>query len=553
MFKIDRKYWALLTVLTVMIVLMSRQIGNPHISFPDADRLMMDGVFILDFLRDLPLTRIYDYTVNYYAQYPGLSIGYRPPFFPFVEALFNGVFGVNTWSSRLAVLAFALVGASAWFALVRRIFDTTTAFWATLLFATTPFVVRWGWYTMSEIPVLAMVILCGYVFYRYTETHRPGWLYATALVYGMAAWTKQTAVFIAIWFLLYLLLKGRLAAQLKRRETWIASAIVVLIIAPLAAITLWLGRMNLAQSVGNMGVLEETSRASWSNLAIHLDTLYRYHLRLPVLLLSIGGMLWAALRRDTRVLYFALLIISTYGFFTYLAGKNPRYPIFWIPGFCFFAVLPVHYLSQHLGRVEQPRYRIALSIFLLSVVGYQIYLNYNRYAPQYATGYDQAARFVLEHSQSPTVFFDGYNNGYFTYFMRALDPERSMYVLRGDKLLTSTSIGGYRWLEIHAESQADIQAILDNYGIEYVVVESEDLLKMDIHLLLRDYLKSGPFRLAARLPIETNREVLAISRLEIYQYLDYRPATAEYLELRLPVVGQTIRVPFRQQIQALDQ
>jgi len=109
MFKIDRKYWALLTVLTVMIVLMSRQIGNPHISFPDADRLMMDGVFILDFLRDLPLTRIYDYTVNYYAQYPGLSIGYRPPFFPFVEALFNGLFGVNTWSSRLAVLAFALV------------------------------------------------------------------------------------------------------------------------------------------------------------------------------------------------------------------------------------------------------------------------------------------------------------------------------------------------------------------------------------------------------------------------------------------------------------
>jgi hypothetical protein len=68
------------------------------------------GCSFWTFLRELPLTRVYDFTVNYYAQYPALSIGYRPPFFPLVEGLANGVFGVTMWSSRLAVLAFALGG-----------------------------------------------------------------------------------------------------------------------------------------------------------------------------------------------------------------------------------------------------------------------------------------------------------------------------------------------------------------------------------------------------------------------------------------------------------
>jgi len=551
-FGTDRAVWALPIALAVMAVLMLRQIGNPDLGYPDADRLMLDGVFILDFLRDLPLTRIYDYAINYYAQYPGLSIGYRPPFFPLVEALFNAVLGVNTWSSRLAVLAFALVGASAWFALVRRVFDTGTAFWATLLLGTTPFVVRWGWYTMGEIPVLSMAMLCGYVFYRYTETRHPAWLYTTALVYGTAAWTKQTAVFIAIWFLLYLLFRGQLPAQLRRRETWIASALVVLIIAPLAAITLWLGEMNIAQSVGNTGVLKHTGRSSWTNLSLHLNTLYHAHLSLPVLLLSVGGMLWAALRRDGRTLYFALLIVGTYGFFTYLAGKNPRYPIFWIPAFCLFAVLFMQYLGQHLERLALIRHGSRpIAVLLLLLVGYQIHLNY-RYSPAYASGYDTAARHVLAHSQSPTVFFDGYNNGYFTYFMRALDPVRSMYVLRGDKLLTSTAIGGHRWLEVHAQTRDDIQRMFDDYGVEFVVVESKDWSGMEIHQQLRDYLRSGPFRLDARIPIETNRQPLRDRSLEIYRYQNYQPVTAEYLKLRLPVVGKTIQVPFRQRVEALS-
>ena len=48
-----------------------------------------DGVFILDFLRALPVDGAYEFAARYYAQYPAISVGYRPPGFPLVGSRFN--------------------------------------------------------------------------------------------------------------------------------------------------------------------------------------------------------------------------------------------------------------------------------------------------------------------------------------------------------------------------------------------------------------------------------------------------------------------------------
>jgi len=528
----------LVLVLLVMAVLLLRQLGNDSLGYPDADRILMDGVFILDFLKDLPLTRVYDYTINYFAQYPALSIGYRPPFFPFVEALFNGVFGINTWSSRLAILAFMVAGVTAWYKLVARIYDNGIAFWAALLLVTTPFIAKWGWYTMGELPVLSMAMLTGYIFFRYTETERPAYLYAAAFLFSLTVWTKQTAIFLGLWFVLYLLLEKKLVRCLKRRETWIAIALIFVMLAPLAAITLWLGKQNIAQSMGSGGAADPIARLSWANLKIHISSLVKVHLTLPVLGLSLVGLGSAVWKRDRKALYFALLVVSTYVFFTYLLGKNSRYPIFWIPAFSLFAALPLSYLK------DQKMLRISGMAVLAVTAAYQVTQVYAR-TPHYASGYDQAARYVLKHSQTPTVFVDAYNNGYFTYFMRALDPARSVYVLRADKLLSSSSISAKHWLEVHAHSQEDIRKIFDGYGIVYIVVESKDRSGVEIHRELRNYLKTGPFQLVKEIPVLSNRPPLVGQKLLIYRYLEPKTITADYLELRLPVVGQTIRVPMR--------
>lgn len=529
---------AIFILLAFMTILSLRQIGNSSLGYPDADRILMDGVFILDFLRDFPITRVYDYTINYFGQYPALSIGYRPPFFPFIEALFNGIFGINMWSSRLALLSFYMIGIIAWFKLISRIYDWQTAFAATLLLITTPFIARWAWYTMAELPVLSMGLWSGYLFYRYTETNKPGYLYWAALIFSLACWTKQTAVFLVLWFGIYSLIQGNLLNYLKRREVWISAAMILILLIPLGAITLWLGKQNLAQSVGESEGHYHLARWSWDNLTLHLIKLKKYHLTLPLLILSIAGAVFALIKKDRKILYPLSLLIGTYLFFTYLVGKNERYPIFWIPVFCLFATLPLYYLKD-----KVIGYRL-MSIAILGLAAFQTYTVY-KIQPGYATGYDAAAQFVLDNQQVPTVFIDAYNNGYLTYFMRALDADKSTYVLRADKLLTSSSISSKQWLEVHVQTTDGIKRLLDDYGVDLIIVESRDLSGIEIHQKFRDYLKNGPFQLLKSIEIESSRPLLQNQQLLIYRYLDRKQPTENYIKLRLPVVGKTINVPIK--------
>ena len=524
-------------VCIVLAILLLRDIGNSSIGYPDADRFLMDGVFSLDFLREMPLTRIYDFTVRYYAQYPALSLGYHPPFFPLVEALFNGVLGINPWSSRLAVLAFALVGVVAWYRLTARIFDHVIAFWSSLLLATTPFVVQWGWYTMSDIPLLSMVLVTGYFFYRYTETDRPAYVYVTAILFGLAVWTKQTAGFMVLWFIPYAIFRGKALVYLKRKECLLSMGIAVLMVAPLAVITIWLGKVNLAQSVGAVDS-NMPSRLSWDNLSLYPKMLATAQLTFPVLMFSAFGLVLAAWKRDARMLYFAMLIAATYFMFTFLLAKEGRYTLSWIPVFCLAATLPMFY-----WRSKKPLY-IAYGMLLGALTLYQVGAVYAK-TPHYATGYEDAARYVLRQSESPTVFFDGFNNGYFTYFMRQLDPKREMYVLRGDKLLSSSAVAARSLLKVHAQTPQDIRDIFNKYGVVFVVVERDSHFGISIHQILRDYLKTASFRLVKTIPVESNRSVLKGQELLVYQYLSPQVSTAAELELDLPVVGKTIKVPMR--------
>ena len=74
--------------------------------FNDAVRILIDNVYIHDFLRNLHLTPIYLNTIDYYGQYLLLSMDYRPSFFAFIEAIFSSLFGIECWNShRLALLA----------------------------------------------------------------------------------------------------------------------------------------------------------------------------------------------------------------------------------------------------------------------------------------------------------------------------------------------------------------------------------------------------------------------------------------------------------------
>lgn len=539
------------------VALLLRRIGDTSLGYPDADRILMDGVFFRDFFLDLPLLDLYDYVTAYYGQYPALSIGYRPPLFPAVEGVFNLVFGVNMWSSRLALISLGVVGLIAFYATVRAMFGQAAALGAALLYATSPFVVRLGWYTMGEIPVLSVMLVSVFFYQRYASTGRAWALWGTVFSAVAAMWTKQTALVLVLWFFLHQVTTGSLITQLAQKRVWAALGVSVILLLPLLVITLWLGDQNIAQSIGMLhagiseayaasgGVIENLpERLQPERLLLRIRQLYTVHLELPTLVLASVGLLWAVFRRDGRAWFWASLIIAVYLFFTYIKGQNSRYPILWIPAFAVFASLPLAYCASQSRRVLW-----GYGAALLLAAGWQVWSVYDA-EPKFATGYDEAARYVLRHSESPTVFFDGYNNGYFTYFMRALDPDESMYVLRGDKLLSSTSIAGKNRLEVHVEGSQGIRSVLDRFGPQFIVVEDRNTIGIPVHGKLRDMLQGDSgFRLRRSIAVETGspstRLPLEGVSLLIYEDMERKEPEDGVLELRLPVVGQTIRVPFR--------
>lgn len=549
-------WWAFALIVCVFGLLVLRRLGDSSLGYPDADRILMDGVFFRDFFHDLPLFDVYGYVTHYFAQYPALSIGYRPPFFPFVEGLFNTAFGVEVWSSRLALLAFGVAGLTALFTLIRRMFGGGTALAAAALLATTPFVISLSWYTMGEVPVLSMALITAFFYYGYTSTGKTSFLVLTALAAVLSVWTKQTALFLLLWIFVHQLSIGRLREQFLQRRVWLTVTFVVAALIPLGIITLWLGDQNLRQSIGMIPVFGKQAfaaielpphiaeRLTSEVLLVHLKQIYQLHLEWPTLALVLVGAVWGILRRDRRIWFWLSYIIVVYVFFTYIKGQNARYPIFWIPAFLVLASVPLSYFQ---GR--KPRGLFVYGLLLVGAVGWNIVSVWQK-APKYATGYDEAAEFVLAHSESPTVFFDGYNNGYFTFFMRALDPQRSMYVLRGDKLLSSTSIGGRNRLEVHAHDADDVKALLDRFGIQFVVVEDKNTIGIPIHGVLREVLKADErFELVKRIPVDTGvpstRSPLEGVSLLIYEVRGRGLPKDGILELRLPVVGQTLRVPLR--------
>ncbi|NVJ98484.1 MAG: glycosyltransferase family 39 protein [Alphaproteobacteria bacterium] len=537
--------WGAISILVLLAaLLMLRGLGDNSIGYPDADRILMDGVFLADTMRDMPFSDPWGYAQAYFVQYPGLSIGYRPPFFPAVEGLFNLVFGINMWSSRLALFLFVMVGIYYWYRLAESLADKTVAFWSSALWISTPFLAQWGWYTMAELAVLSMALAAIYYLHQWIATGRLSDAFLMALFIGVAGWTKQTAAFLALVVLAYLLAQGRLLWALKRPGHWGAFALLVVITVPLAAITLAFGDQNVHQSVGQ-GDIGSVSRWSFENWGIHIGTLTHMHLTLPVMAACLLGVASAIYGKLRLAVLPVVAILSVFVFFSMLMGKNPRYPIFWIPFWCFFAALPFA-----LPRMKDA-VRIAFHIALASIVVFQAYSVFEK-KPAFVTGYDKAAQIAVREADTPGIFVDAFNNGYFTYFTRQADKGRSHYVFRGDKLLSSSSISTQHWLEVHMESEEDILKAFDELAVSVIVVESINYAEVQVHDVLRKMLEGPNFERIATIDIESNRRMSSVTgmpwfedqQLFIYRYLNAKSEMSGEITLRLPVVGQDVSKSF---------
>lgn len=518
------------------VVMSSRALFDPSVGYPDADRILMDGVFLRDFLHDLPFDAPLDYALLYYAQYPALSLGYRPPFLPAVEAIFITVFGLEIWVARLSIIGFGIIGLGAYFALLRRLYDSVTAAFGCALLGSLPFVVSLSWYTMAEIPVLAMILVTAFVFHCYVETRRPALGYAAAVSFALAIWTKQTAVFAVIWLLPYMMVRWGPRQTLASGTNWKAAVLFLVMASPIAAMAFTFGDLNVAQSIGENPFEGHVAQAGWENFLVYLDRLVEQQVTIPIIALSCLGATMAFQRQVANFMFLVLWIVATYVFFTSLNTAVARYTIFWIPAFCALAVAPLFYASR-------PVIRVGLAIALTGIVAANVYACY-QLTPRSIRGFDQTARFVVANNLGPIVFVDAYNNGYFTFFLRKYDSKRRFYVLRGDKLLSSSAVLSDTWLDIKAETEDEVLNILNRHSIRYIVSESRDYTGgLKPHEALRRLLQTNAFRQLSSIPIESSLVRYRGQTLDVWEYLNASTAESDDLILDLPIIGRRIIIP----------
>jgi len=531
-----RRSWKLvaypLLLCTVVVVLGTRGIGSEWtVSLQgDMPRYLMNGVYFYDLIRDLPLTDPIGYTERYFARYPALSLGHHPLLVGWAEVPFFAVFGVSVFAGRVMIVVFTIVGLLAWFQTVRQIYDPEVALFAALLLATTPYVVGFSRVVLSEIPTLALVLVTIYFFHRYCENLRRRDAYLFAIAAALSCYAKQLAALILpICFIYFVLQHG--VRPLFRRDCLLAGCLFAVLIVPLVPITLTLSKANVAW-VSRAPV---SYRVSATNLGYYWETLWRHHVTTPLLALSAISLVGALLRRDRRVLFFALWVVGFYLEVTYGGARDPRFLIYWIPAFCLFA-------ASALALVHSPPAKAVAAAVLTAVVVDQFATAY-RAQPAYASGYEAAAQYVLEHRRGESVLYSArIDSGYFVFFVRKHNPERNLVVVRADKTLVTSALT--RITTENLTSREEIYDLLRDLGVGFVVIEDSFYESTTLELL-RQELTSDNFELHTRIPIRSSSTDLDGVDLAIYEFKGYTPARLDKpLQMRIPLIGSEVVVRF---------
>ncbi|MBF0193466.1 MAG: glycosyltransferase family 39 protein [Magnetococcales bacterium] len=522
---------------------------NADIFYPDASHLMLDGFLIADYLRDSinsGFVNPMDYAIRYFGQFPALSIGYKPPLWPAIQAFFMLIFGEDFWVMRLALLGLAVFVGITIFRTIEHGSGVFLAWAAASLAISIPFLVQWGWYAMTEISAVAFVLSAGWPFSRYLADGRYRNLVFMVILLAAGVWCKQTAVVGAFWLIIAAILSLGFKETFRRREVWLAMAGYAVLIMPVIFLTIEFGKKNIAQSIGFDSGSSSIFVAPISNILKYIRPLFGEQLSQVLAVLAFAGVLVAFYRlyqgvskgeRYNVILYFSLLV-ATYLFFTLINGQNPRYTVFWLPAFGFFVAYFISQLRQFLPT-------FIVSCVVMALVALNVVQSFAM-TPSQTTGMAQAAQYIVGNIKYPIIMIDSYVNEQFIYFMRKSDPERKFWTIRSDKVLSIAPMSptSRNVVEL-AKSTKDIKNILLKYGIKYVVVDRQYKMKIAIHNTLRKYVTSSDFRLLHEIPVSSYNtyRFKTDKPIQIYEFLKWQPPKSSTITIPVPIVGKTFIVP----------
>ena len=498
----------------------------------DAPRHAMDGVFYYDLFRTLPLAHLKQWAMDYYIQYPAVTVLFYPPLFALVEAVFFGLLGVSHFTAQLTVSAFLLAAAYGTYFLARRWLGHIVAFSTALLFIGLPAIAFWGRQVMLEIPAFAFLIWGAYFFFRYLDSVKARDLYLMTGLLLAAAYTKQSIVFVVPVY--PLTLYSVYGKQMFRRKEFRWSAVIFCLgIVPLTLFTWFWGRLNVKQAAGDTWLdSSRTTLSGWLYVAQHWPNQVGWIALTLAVVYCVGAFFQKEWRLANAVMvFFIAWLVTGYVFFSLVALKLERYTIFLTFPLVFFAIFA---LSRGLPTKLAPVVTgvLALGVFTHTLI--------TEHVP-FVSGYRAAAEYVC--SVAPTdsvVLFSGRRDGSFIFNVRTLQDCKDLTVIRSDKLLLS--LVGNRYLFGVKEvgvTEPELQQMLVRYGVRYIVLQPNFWSDLKSMQMLVELLRQDQFKLLKTVPVVGYQEDDE-GQLEIYQNL--RPSSQEpnLIRLQLPAFGITV-------------
>lgn len=503
----------------------------------DESRHAMNGVFFFDLWRDMPWRAPYDYALQYFAQYPALALNWYPPFFPIVESVFFAVFGITEYSARLAVLGFALVGVTAWYAWARPIWGREAAILSCLLYLTAPGVLDWSRSVMLEVPAIAMIIVSILAFDRYLGDPTLKRAGLAGLALGCMLLLKQTTVIILPALLAYALLAGR-GRLLWRREALLAYIMVTTVIAILTVHALKFGSTPVSLLADQFGS-NSSQLFSLRRWGLFWSALWNV-CELPfITAILVGTALWLQARSRPQDYLLILWFGASYLFTSIVIGSGegnvPRYTMYALPPLALLACMPLNPMV-----VANSNIRRVAFVLLAALAAWNSYTAWAKPHP-FVSGYEQAAEFVAQQEDTGLILFAGKHDGNFIFHLRALDPEKNKAVLRADKILVSMAVQKVFGMVSYVSSEEDVVRLIDRFGIGTIVIESRDVVDLPEFKLLAKTLEDQRFQMIKEIPVTTNLAEFSNLSIQVYRYLDKKEQAGD-LVIPLPHMGMEIKL-----------
>jgi hypothetical protein len=500
---------------------------NGDFWWSDAPRHALNGAFVKDLAAALPRDPR-GFAMDYYLKYPALTILFYPPLLYVVSAPFYALLGVSHTTAQFVVMLFYFALAAGSYALARLWLPTGLALALAVTLCFVPEIALWGRQVMLEIPAFALLIWGLYFALSYRLSDRPAFLYGAGACLVLALYAKLSTVFV-LPVILILLVQMKGVALLRDKHAWIVAALCAIGLVPLIGITLMFGQGNVQSVVGIDDAV--TSRTTLSGWLWYLARLPE-QLGWPLLALGFAGLgAVAAKRRSLPHLGFlALWFVAGYLFFSAIDLKEARHSV--------FILWPLVLLAYVLLQVTLPA-RAALFAGIAVTIA-TVAMTLALYPVPRVGGYAEAAEFIAKHAPAnATVVFSGKRDGAFVFDIRALPNRRDIDVIRADKLLLRVSIRRELGVEEKSATPEEIAKMMDDYGVSYIVAQSDFWTDLKTMANLQTALRSDRFEEVAR--IATNANVPVEDR-ELRIYRNKTPIGAERKKLRidLPIINRTI-------------